>query len=214
MALFRRKKHRESVRVATENIPAATGQSVDDGVSVSDALSLFYYLMAADGTLHEDELEKFDAIYEELDGSHHVKQEFLIRECQSRLDLAPSSVDPIVSAFACVDHVLYRPTLPDGQGFTVPPKLLVWDLLAIAYSDGSCHSAERSLISHIASVVGLDDALVLEMESFVLTLIDLDQEESWIKTTAQPYLVIESVLADIESRKAAALDGAKALIAF
>ena len=212
MALFKGKKRGDLLRAAADTNPAAGMREAAEGISARDALSLFYFLMAVDGTLHDDEFEKFDAIYRELGGADHINQKVLIHECQAKLDASVSSDNPLISALTCVDEVLYKPSVHDHRDVVVPPRLLVWDLLTIACSDGNCHSSERDLIKHIASIVGVEDSLVLEMESFILTLLDLENEETWIKTTSQPYLVIESVLKDIEARKTAVFDGVKALI--
>lgn len=216
MALFGRKKRKSSQQFSNNNASVEAGRvkaDVTDGVTVRDALSLFYYLMSADGTLNDDELEKFDAMFQELGGSNYVSESVLVHQCQTKLDENASPSSSFISVISCVDQVLYEPTYIDSYEELISPRLLVWDLLSIAYCDGYCHDTERELVSHIAKMVGVEEELVLEMESFVLTLLDLTHEEEWIKTTRQPYVVVESVLNDIETRKSAVFDGVGALIA-
>ena len=55
--------------------------------------------------------------------------------------------------------------------------------------------------------------MLLEMEDSILTLTDLEREEERVKTTGRPYLTIESVVNEIETRKAAVRDNVMALIA-
>lgn len=206
MALFGR-KNRASAETSRYKA------DITNGISVPDALRLFYFLMSADGTLHDDEIEKFQAMFQELRGSDYINENVLMHQCQTKLNENAGSSSPLITAIGCVDQILYEPTYIDDYEELVSPRLLVWDLLSIAYSDGDCHDAERELVSHIAKLVDVKEALVLEMESFVLTLLDLTHEEEWIKTTSQPYSVIESVLNDIEARKSAVFDGVEALIA-
>ena len=215
MALFRRKKKEDLTQASRGNASTEMEGGSPDftaGLPVRHALSLFYYLMAADGELHDDEMEKFDAIYEGLDGPEYINQKVLVHKCQSRLDTYSGPTEPIMRAISCADRILYSPTYFDLQEMLVPPKLLVWDLLAIAYSDGGCPDSERSFINHVANAVGVEDELLLEMENYMLTILDLEVEEAWIKTTSQPYAVIESVLNDLQVRKEAVFDGTYALI--
>lgn len=187
--------------------------SIVQGLAPSDALRLFYYLMAADGKLLDDEIERFDAICAELASDwQESERTSLVSGCQERLSESSSSVSPLIPVITCVDRVLYEPTPFDEGGTVVSPRLLIWDLLAIAYGDGIIDDAERELISHIANVVGVDATALLEMENFVLTLIDIERQVEWVKTTDQPYLAIEAVVNELQLRKAAVLEGAMDLI--
>ncbi len=201
----------EAARGGTQEV--AEDPSMQAGLAPADALRLFCYLMAADGKLLDDEIERFDEICAELAGDWaESERTSLIDSCQENLDSSSSSVSPLIPVITCVDRVLYSPT-PLGESETaVSPRLLAWDLLAIAYGDGSCDAAERELIGHIVQIVGVDEAVVAEMESYVLTLLDIERETAWVKTTNQPYLAIEATVNDLGSRSAAVLEGAMSLI--
>ena len=192
----------------------ATEQQYDvtQEVPVTDALSIFYYLMAADGTLHEDELSRFDSIFEEMGDSSIESKEDLIFACQSLLKVNASTISPLIPAMTCVDQTLLSISAIAENEVTISPKLLIWDLFAIAHSDGACDDAERELINHIARQVNVNETTLMEMESAVLTIYDIERELNWIKTTDRPYLVIESIVNELESRKAAAFEGVQALI--
>ena len=94
----------------------------------------------------------------------------------------------------------------------VPPKLLGWDLLAIAYSDERFDDAEQRLLRTIMRKLGIDKTVYLELESSLLTLLDLERELQWIKTTDRPYLTIEATVNEIENRKSAILESVRDLI--
>lgn len=93
-----------------------------------------------------------------------------------------------------------------------PVKLLLWDLLAVAYSDESYSEIERKLIKYIVRKLELDKSIFLEMESSILTLMDLEKEISWIKTTDRPYLTIEKRIEELTRRKEAVFENVKYLI--
>ena len=92
------------------------------------------------------------------------------------------------------------------------PKLLVWDLLAIAYSDGAYDDAERRLLKYVVRKLDIDRAVFLELEGSLLTLQDLERELSWIKSTDRPYLTIEATVNELEKRKRVVFDSIMDLI--
>ena len=94
----------------------------------------------------------------------------------------------------------------------ITPKLLVWDLLTIAYSDESYDERERKLLKYIVRKLGVDKAVFLEMESSMLTILDIEKEIAWIKTTDQPYLTIEARINELTKRKAVIFESVKDLI--
>ena len=68
------------------------------------------------------------------------------------------------------------------------------------------------MIQAIVEELQIDKAVFLELESSLLTMLDLEKELSWIKTTDRPYLVIEAMVNEIADRKDAVMQGVKSLI--
>lgn len=68
------------------------------------------------------------------------------------------------------------------------------------------------MIQATAEELQIDKAVFLELESSLLTMLDLEKELSWIKTTDRPYLVIEAMVNEIADRKDAVMQGVKSLI--
>ena len=60
--------------------------------------------------------------------------------------------------------------------------------------------------------LGVDKAVFLEMESSMLTILDIEKEIAWIKTTDQPYLIIEARINELMKRKAVIFESVKDLI--
>ena len=52
----------------------------------------------------------------------------------------------------------------------------------------------------------------LELESSLLTLLDLERELNWIKSTDRPYLTIEATVNELENRKRVVFDSVTDLI--
>ena len=180
-------------------------------ISAQSALKIIYYMMAADGEIFHNEEEKFDSVGAELDPSFADGKDGIVSECETMLAKKEDAVGYLDILKAGVDEAL--DASKPGADDRVPAKLLVWDLLAIAYSDERFDEAEVSLLEYIIEKINVDLAVFREMESSLLTIMDIEREIAWIKTTDKPYLTIEPIVAELEHRKSGALEGVKELIA-
>ena len=180
------------------NEATATTQSLTS-ISTRSAIKIIYFLMAADGEIYHGEEEKFDLIGMELDPDFSNSKEQIIQECQTALNKV-------------IDPEDYYDALQDGaeeamlsslktEGASISPKHLVWNLLSIAYSDGKYNDTERRFLKYIVRKLNIDKAVFLEMESSMLTLMDIERELTWIKTTNRPYLTIEAMVNELSDRK-------------
>ena len=207
---LRKNKPSEKSKVPTQKTSGPNETLDIKAISTWNSIKIIYYLMAADGEIFHSEEEKFDSIGKELDPTFKDNREQIIKECQQQLDKV-------------IDPEDYYDTLQDGveEALThsrqtadtfITPKLLVWDLLTIAFSDESYDENERKLIKYIVRKTGIDKAVFLEMESSIMTLVDIENELNWIKTTDKPYLVIEAMVNELADRKAVIFDSVKDLI--
>lgn len=179
-------------------------------ISIKSAIKIIYYLMAVDGEVFHNEEEKFDAIGSELDPEFASKKEQIILECREQLDKVIDIEDYYDVVQDGVEDVIIS-SMKSADAF-IAPKLLVWELLSVAYSDENYDEAERRLLKYIVRKVGIDKAEFLEMESSILTLMDLEKELSWIKTTNRPYVQIESMVNEIQDRRSVIFESVKDLI--
>ena len=179
-------------------------------ISTRCALKIVYYLMAADGEIFHSEEEKFDSIGKELDPDFAKNKEQIVKECQAQLDkvMEPDDFYDVLQD-GVEDALLASRQTADSF---ITPKLLVWNLLTIAYSDEHYDETERKLIKYIVRKTNIDKAVFLEMESSILTLMDIEKELTWIKTTNRPYLVIEGMVNELADRKNVIFESVKDLI--
>ena len=184
--------------------------SVYRNLSIRNAIKIVYYLMTVDGTVYHSEEDKFDSICEELDPEGVADKEELIVECKKQLNKIVDSddyydvvQDGVEEAILSKDNTISAPVLP---------KLLLWDLLTIAYSDENYDESERKLIKYFVRKFDIDKAIFLEMESSILTVMDLEKELEWIKTTDRQYKKIQETVDEVEERKKVVLDSIKDLI--
>ena len=179
-------------------------------IATRNALQIVYYLMAADGTVYHNEEEKFDAIGAELDPNFADSKPAIIKDCQAQLENVIDPEDYYDVLQDGVEEALLSSS--ETADTFITPKLLLWNLLSIAYSDESYDEVERKLIKYIVRKLGIDKAVFLEMESSMLTMLDIEKEIAWIKTTDRPYLTIEARINELTKRKTVIFDSVKDLI--
>lgn len=123
-------------------------------------------------------------------------------------------IDPEVTTDVtqdCVEAALLCPV--KAEEATISTKLLVWDLLTVAYSDENYNDTERRLLKYIVRKLNLDKATFLEMESSMLTVMAIERELTWIKATDRPYLKVEPVVSELTQRERVIFDNVKDMIA-
>lgn len=179
-------------------------------ISTRSALKIVYYLMAADGEILSSEEEKFDSIGRELDPFFADHKAELVQECRAQMEKTLDLEDYYDVLQDGVEEAL-RSSLTSADTF-ITPKLLVWDLLTIAYSDNAYDETERRLVKYVVRKTSIDKAVFLEMESSILTLMDIERELAWIKTTDKPYLTIEAIVNELVDRKNVVFESVKDLI--
>lgn len=180
------------------------------GITARNAIKIIYYLMAADGEIFHNEEEKFDAIGRELDPRFAEHREEIIRECRSQMDKVLDPEDYYDVLQDGVEDALIGSR--NAEGAVITPKHLIWDLLTVAYSDEEYDEVERKLIKYILRKTNVDKTVFLEMESSLRTVMDIEKELAWIKTTDRPYLTIEAMVNELADRKSVILESIRDLI--
>lgn len=180
-------------------------------IATKSAIKVIYFLMAADGEIYHDEEEKFDAIGRELDPDFDAAKAQILAECQKSLDKVIDPEDYYDALQDGVEEALL--TSKQTADTFITPKLLLWDLLTVAYSDEEYNETERKLLKYIVRKLDIDKGEFLEMESSMQTLMALEKELAWVKTTDKPYLKIEAMVNEITDRKNVIFDSVKDLIA-
>lgn len=176
------------------------------------ALQIIYYLMAVDGEICQAEEEKFDSIGNELMGNEmddsfdgysfdDVKQEIL-EECKEQLDKVVDQDEyydvireGVEACFEQEEDMYYS----DDE--VIKGSMLIWNLLAIAFSDGEYSKDERRLIKMVGRKLNLDKTMFLELENSIKAVFALDKEEEWLKTTDRPYKTIEDMISEVSNRR-------------
>ncbi len=180
--------------------------------SKPSAIKAFYYLMSADGAVTADELECFDSIGREFDADHFdtYKAE-AIAACESQLASGIDEEDSYELILEGIDQELAHRSDSAENGITT--RLLVWNMLVIAFSNTEYSVAERKVIKHIVRVTGMEKSVFLEMEQIMKTNAAVLAELDWIQKSNRPYSEIRPIVDELERRQQAVIQCAQKLIA-
>lgn len=175
------------------------------------AIKSFYYLMAVDGAVTADEIECFDSIGAELaPEAFATYRDDLIAECELQLKNIIDEEDYYEVVLEGIDKALAAQIDDPANGITV--RLLVWDMLVIAFSNAEYSSFERKLIKHIVRVMDMDRSVFLEMEQIIKTNAAVENELSWINRSNRPYSEIRPIVDELERRQKVVLTCTRQLI--
>ncbi len=200
-------KKAEKKAAAEKAAIEATGVTA---IAPQNAVKIFYYLMAIDRKITADEEETFDLIGREMDSAFEEHKEILVKECKEQIEKIIDAEDYYDAVQDGVSAALSGEQV-SNIGF-VTPKLLLWDLLTIAYSDDEYGEEERKLLKYVVRKLDIPKDVFLEMESSILTVHDIEKEITWIKGTDRPYLIIEKQVKELEKRREDITLAVKALI--
>lgn len=175
-----------------------------------DALKIIYYMMCADGIIDGSEQRKFKEIGLEVDRNFPEYEDELISECNKKIQEAEDAEDRYDLIHDGVNDCLSH-SWKTHEG-SIQPKLLLWNLTAIAFSEGEYAEEEKRLMRYIARQMNVDKSAVAEMEHTIQTLIALEKEEQWLKSSNRQYKEIEAQLNELSDRKLAIMRGIHALM--
>lgn len=179
-------------------------------IPLYSALKIIYYLMSVDGSVSQEENDKFDVLGNDFVNDFASLKEILVEECKVSVVNTIDAVDYYDVVQEAVEDLLLTPI--KSEDVCVSPKFVLWNLLAFAYSDENYAEAERRLIKYFVRKLNIDKAILLELESSLVTLMDLEKELAWIKTTDKPYLTIEAIVKELENRKRVIFESIKDII--
>ena len=174
------------------------------------AMKAFYYLIAIDGKITTDELEKLDEVGNEVDPSGYaVYKEDLIAECQKVIEANTNAEEFSEILQESVDDALNETDITER----ISTRLVIWNMMVLAFSDAEFDEREKKLIRHIARVTEVDNSVLLEMEQILKAYRDILAELEWLEQSSRPYNEIRPHVEEIEQRKQILIRNATELIA-
>jgi len=182
-------------------------------LTIRDTLRLIYCLMAVDGTISDEEIDKVTEIGRGLDPQFEEYEGDLLALCKNLTNMHSQIRDKDEYYDLIHDeasNILSSTAAPGANG--IRAKVLIWDLLAVAYSEGDYSTDERRLIRYISKNVGVEQVTIMEMEHTIRTLMAIEQEETWLRNSNRSYAIVESHINELADRRNAIMRGVNALL--
>ena len=181
-------------------------------ITKENAFKIFYYIIASDGMITQEEIGKLDEVGAQIFGDDYMDvRNNLIGECQAKM--APITYHPedsfeIISE--AIDDAFQAAT--DDLLNGIPKRLLVWNLLTIAYSDNNFDQNERKLLRKINRKLELNESVLFEMEQYITTVLGIENELGRLKESMDPYKFVRPLVEELENRRDTIRQAAIALI--
>lgn len=168
-------------------------------ISKRKATAIFFYLAMVDEDFSDEERVKIDEICNSIDPEGYPKyKEEIINEYTRQTDLIIDKEDYYDVISEGVDKLLLY--ADENEEKDVCIRLLLWNLLVVAHSDGDYSAPERRLIKHIVRITDTDKSVFLEMEQLIKTYELLENEKKDLAASNKPYSEIAPLIAEIDSR--------------
>ncbi len=180
-------------------------------IQKKSAVAVFYSLISVDGEIGTDELQKLDELGNELDpeGFPGYRDEVIAEEEALRSKMIDE--DDLYDVIAEYVQDALRETVDDPeQG--VPSRLLLWNMLTLAFCNGDYAAEQRRLIKHVSRVTGIEASVFLEMEQLMQTYVSVEKERAWLRKSERPFAEIEPIIWELDDRIRVLTSAAEALI--
>lgn len=170
-------------------------------ITKENAFKTFYYLIASDGKRTPEEMAKLDEIGQQIFGdSFQENRDDLISECIEKTAAVSGDTEEIYDLIAeCVDEALNETTDKLEEG--VPSRMLVWNLLLIAYSDACIDQSEKRLMRKINRKLNIGDSVLFEMEQYISTVQTIEKELVRLSDSMEPYKIVRPMVDELENRR-------------
>lgn len=173
-------------------------------VSRKGALTALCCMMMIDGEVLPGERERFDEMAEALGVPDAVEE--VLCACQVMVDGADSEDE-------CFDRLMEGIDAALDEGGDVAERAVVWNLLAIARSDGAYAASEQRLIRHVARTRGVAKDVLLEMEALMEAAAAIGVELEAVQASDLPYAKARARVEALEARLEVVRAAAMAMIA-
>ena len=176
----------------------------------SDALRIIYFLISSDMEITPEEMEMFDAVGSDMDPAFADHKEFIVSECAGLMDQA-SDQDDYYDLIRDQITASLQSSKSSSEG-SIHPRLLIWNLISIAFADGDYSDNEKRMIRSVVRLMNIDMSVMLEMEAAVQTLLAIRKEEEFLKSSNRKYTEVEVQINEIADRKNVIMQSVQALM--
>lgn len=174
-------------------------------------LTVFYYLLMVDGDIAQSEQEKFIELGNEIDSKNFKSYKKEIeKECAEQIKKSFDDEDYYDVIVEGVDKALSEKPAKDEEG--ILSRLLLWNMLVLAFADRKYQKIERRLIRHVVRKSKIERSILLEMEHLIRSYRAIEKEENYLSKSTRPYSEIAPLVEELKTRKANVMKNALNLV--
>lgn len=196
----------------TAAVKSALQEQDKKGVCLSPqgAMKLVYLLMSSDGKISAEESDRFDSIGAEMDSDFDSDREELVNCVEAEIAKASDETERFDTIRDFVGNVIR--TEISTETTAIEARLVLWNLVAVAYCDGECSESEKRLMRSTCRELGINTDVLLEMQTAAETMIAIEGEKNYLRSSARPYAEVEKPMKILEAREKTVMCGVHALL--
>lgn len=153
--------------------------------------------MMADNEVSEKEMKKLELILNDIDVNDLVDRQSLINECTENIDNNEGKHKRLILIQDKVERELSESDDDDA----IPAKLLLCNMLSMAYSDGTYSENEKNLIQYFTIRMEIPVDIALEIENTLFAYLDIERELDIIVNIDRYYRDIYPIVESLNDRK-------------
>jgi len=178
----------------------------EEASSVRDFVALLWCMAYADGEVSDAEASTLDEISRTLDEGYEIYADELKQECELAIREGGKEFGyqnaVKIEAQKLIESI--KPTSMDA-------KLICWNLLALANSDG-LDDSELDLIRFVGEKSSIDPAAFAELKNYSDAIVEVERSIEELKQSGRSYGEIEPLVAEFAHREQTILEAAQSLI--
>ena len=171
-----------------------------------DFVALLWYLASVDGEITSEEKAKIDELAKSFDDDYEEYATELVQECTSEIRVSENEFG-LQNAAKIEAQKLIETLEPSPRD----ARLLCWNLLAIANSDG-LDEREADFIRFVSERAGLDPVVFEEFRNYSDAIVEIECSQEQLKESDRTYSEIEPIMTEFEKRKQTIIEAAQALV--
>lgn len=192
-----------TVTSAIENL---IGKEEEEPISFRELISLLWCLAHVDGVISSEEKEKITELARSLDENYNVYSAELEQECSKHLAIQTAEFGAQTGVKIEAQRIIESMKLSERDA-----KLLCWNLLAVAASDG-LDEKELDFVRYASERAGVDATVFEELRNYSCAIVEIDKERQQLRASDRPFGVIEPLMNELADREQIIIQAAQALI--
>lgn len=195
-----------AVSEVVEGLVPKENDADDEHQDYREFIAILWYLAQVDGIVSDEEKKALEQLALSVDEGYGRYAEELEAECASSLEVSAKEFG--LSAGAKIEAQKIIETL---QLSHVEAKLLCWNLLALANSDGMS-GGEFDFIRFVSEIAGVSRSVFEELRNYSDAVVEIGSARERLRKSNRGYADVESLVVEYEKRERAVLEAAQALV--